>query len=167
MRAYRGRGYRVLYDVVRDQAVEPGAPVRAADDAVRHYRALQDQGLVPRDREALCALYLNARHRPIGFHVCSIGTLNSAPVSPASIFRPAIVIAAHALILAHHHPTGDCAPSPEDRRVTDRMTEAGQLLGINLLDHVVIGGARYFSFADGRTQPVPVWDIIAQEGDTP
>ena len=81
--------------------------------------------------------------------MCSVGTLNSAPVVPSSVFRPAMAVGAHAIVIAHHHPSGDPTPSPEDRRVTERMTEAGELLGIQVLDHVVIGADRYFSFADG------------------
>ena len=171
MRAYRGQGFRVFYDVVRDQ-VEPGASlqtVRAGEDAIRYYLGLQAQGLVPADREAFCALYLNARHRTIGFHICSIGTLNSAPVAPANVFRPAIALGAMAVIVAHHHPSGDCTPSAEDRRVTERLTECGQLLGVQLLDHLVIGRGRFYSFADGRHQPIAVRDLLdpPMEGDTP
>jgi DNA repair protein RadC len=160
MKAYRGNGFRVLFDVVRDtETIRPddGAPpvkLRAADDVVRHFRGLQALGLVPSERECFCILLLNARHLTIGFHVCSVGTLNSAPVAPASIFRPALAVGAHALVLAHHHPSGNATPSPEDRRVTDRLTEVGELLGIQVLDHVVLGADRYFSFADGAHRPI-------------
>ncbi len=155
MKAYRGNGFRVLYDVVRDQG-EPGATgqrMSAADDVVRYFRGLQRQGLIPTQREAFCALLLNARHKTIGFHVCSIGSLDSATVHPREVFRPAIAVGAGALIVAHNHPTGDASPSGPDRNVTERLTEVGALLGIPLLDHLVIGSDAYFSFADGRRLP--------------
>jgi DNA repair protein RadC len=161
VKVYRGRGYRVLYDVVRDRGAEQDTPspmhrtpVRASADAVRYFIGLQRLGIVPSERESFCVLMLDSRHRTVAFHVASIGTLNSAPIAPASIFRPALAVGAHSIVLAHNHPSGDCTPSPEDRRVTDRLTQAGELLGITVLDHVVIGADRYFAFADGRHFPI-------------
>jgi DNA repair protein RadC len=98
---------------------------------------------------------LNARHRIMALHVAHVGTLNSCPVGMREIFRPAIAAGAHAIIVAHHHPSGDHTPSPEDRRVTERINKAGELLGISCLDHLVIGGTRFFSFADGITRDLP------------
>jgi DNA repair protein RadC len=157
MKAYNGNGYRVLFDIVREPAPSDGTapkPVRAGDDAVRYFLGLQRLGLVPSEREAFCALYLDTRHRTIGFHVCSIGTIDSAPVPPANVFRPALAVNAAAIILAHNHPSGDCSPSTEDKRVTERLTEAGLLLGIRVLDHIVIGASRYYSFSNARSAPI-------------
>lgn len=156
MRSYRGNGYRVLYDVVRETPPEfPRLPIRAAADVVRAFTSLQSKGLVPTGREVFAVVLLNARHRTIGFHVVSIGTLNNTAVHPREVFRLAVTIGAHAMILAHNHPSGDATPSQEDRRVTDRLTEAGVIIGIEVLDHVVIGDTRYFSFADGRYSHLP------------
>lgn len=124
-------------------------------DVAEHYLAAQEIGAIPRDREAFGALLLNGRHRVIAFHVVSVGILNQAPIHPREVFRPAIAVGAHALVLAHHHPSGDPTPSHDDRRITDRLTEAGKLLGITVLDHVVLGAGRFYSFADGRTSPLP------------
>ena len=153
MRSYQGNGYRLLYDIVRE-SVSPQLgdvkSLRVSGDAVRQFQALQRLGHVPSDREAFCALLLNARHRPIGFHVISIGSLNDATVHPREVMRMAVIIGAAAIVLAHNHPSGDPSPSDQDRRVTERMGEVGQLLGISMLDHVVIGAERHYSFSDGR-----------------
>lgn len=133
---------------------EGPAIVRHADAATDVYRLAQHRGLVPRDREAFAILALNSRHAPIGFHVVSVGSLDSAPVHPREVFRPALLLGAGALIVMHHHPSGDATPSVHDRTLTDRLTEAGELLGIGVLDHLVLGATRFFSFSDGAFQPL-------------
>jgi DNA repair protein RadC len=75
----------------------------------------------------------------------SIGILDSSLVHPREVFKNAIVASAASIIVAHNHPSGDPTPSIEDKRVTQRLYEAGQLLGIDLLDHVVIGDNRWVS----------------------
>jgi DNA repair protein RadC len=99
-------------------------------------------------REAFFCLLLDTRHRVIGLRVVSIGSLNSAPVHPREVFGPAVREGAAAVIVAHNHPSGDAKPSEEDRRVTERLREVGELLGIEVLDHVVVGADRFYSFAD-------------------
>ena len=156
MRSYQGNGWRLLYDVVRETAPERHLPpLRAAGDVVRAFLALQVKGLVPTGRECFAVMLLNTRHRPIGFHVVSIGTVNSSIVHPREVFRLAITLGAQSIILAHNHPSGDSTPSQEDRTITERLTKAGALLGIAVLDHVVIGADRYYSFTDGRHQSLP------------
>jgi DNA repair protein RadC len=76
-------------------------------------------------------------------------------VHPREVFGPAVALAATAIIVAHNHPSGDPTPSANDRAVTDRLRQAGELLGIPLLDHVVIGDARYYSFADEASHAMP------------
>ena len=78
----------------------------------------------------------------------SAGSLAASLVHPREAFRPAIREAAAAVLFVHNHPSGDPTPSGEDRRITSRLRGAGELLGIPVLDHVVIGRGRYFSFAD-------------------
>lgn len=154
MRSYQGNGYRLLYSVVREPAPDEGqqwlGSLSGSTDAVRQFRALQRLGHVPTDREAVCALLVNTRHHSIGFHIVSIGTLETATVHPREVMRMAVIIGAAAIVLAHNHPSGDPTPSENDRKVTKRMGEVGELLGIQVLDHVVIGADRHYSFADGR-----------------
>ena len=84
------------------------------------------------------ALYLNARNQLVHKEVISIGTLNANLVHPREAFQPAIEFSASAVIVAHNHPSGDPTPSAEDRVLTVRLDDAGKLLGVELLDHVVI-----------------------------
>lgn len=107
-------------------------------------------------RELFLAYFLDARHRLITEYEVSRGSLVASLVHPREVFRPAIRVAAAALIVVHNHPSGDPAPSPEDYAVTERLHRAGRLLGISLLDHVVVGDGRYVSFADGRLGPFRV-----------
>lgn len=148
--------YTAPTDAEASAVAEGPATIRAADAAAEHYLYAQARGLIPRDREAFAVLLLNTRHRAVALHVVSIGTGNSAPVGPVEVLRPAVALGARALVLMHHHPSGDPSPSAEDRRVTERMREAGELLGIDVLDHVVIGAGRFYAFADGRHHPLPV-----------
>ena len=78
----------------------------------------------------------------------SKGTLSGSLAHPREVFHVAIRNMAAAIILLHNHPSGDPAPSPEDRKVTLQISEAGKLLGIPLLDHIIIGNGRYYSFKD-------------------
>jgi len=104
--------------------------------------------MVDERREIFCALLLDSKNRLITEIRISAGSLAASLVHPREAFRPAIREAAAAVLFAHNHPSGDPTPSGEDRRITSRLRSAGELLGIPVLDHVVIGRGRYFSFAD-------------------
>jgi DNA repair protein RadC len=82
---------------------------------------------------------MNNRHRVIGWAVVSVGTVNSSLVHPREVFGPAIRMGSSAILLAHNHPSGDPEPSIEDKQVTKRLLEAGELLGVPVLDHIIIG----------------------------
>ena len=88
-------------------------------------------------REHFVAVYLDGRHRPIAHQVVSIGTASASLVHPREVFQPAILVGACAVIVAHNHPSGDPTPSREDREITQRLAQAGALLGVSLLDSVV------------------------------
>ncbi len=139
---------RVRLSLVREHADRPYA-VRHAGDVVGLMRAfLRDD---PRERFAV--VYLDGRHRPIAVHDASTGTAGSCIAHPREVFGPAVALSATAIVVAHNHPSGDPTPSAEDRAVTDRLRAAGDLLGIELLDHVVLGDERYFSFAEASVLP--------------
>lgn len=78
----------------------------------------------------------------------SIGTLNSSPIHPRELFKPAIKNSAAAVILVHNHPSGDPTPSREDIDITNRLSESGKLLGIEVLVHVIIGDGSFVSFKE-------------------
>jgi DNA repair protein RadC len=100
------------------------------------------------DREHFKIILLNTKNHVLQTHTVSIGSLNASVVHPRECFRPAIAAQAAAIILVHNHPSGDVEPSAEDVSLTRRLMSAGDLLGIKVLDHVIIGGNKYFSIVD-------------------
>jgi DNA repair protein RadC len=99
------------------------------------------------DRECFVVALLNTKNAVVASPTVSIGTLFSSLVHPREVFKPAIQAGAAAVILAHNHPSGKVEPSPEDRVVTTRVCEAGETIGIEVLDHVIIGNT-HFSFRE-------------------
>jgi len=97
-------------------------------------------------QETFLILMLNSKHYVIGIEEISKGILDSAIVHPREIFKHAIKNSASKIVLAHNHPSGDPQPSEEDKTITQRLIEAGELLGIPVLDHVIIGKDTYWSF---------------------
>ncbi len=107
--------------------------IRTAKDAYEYLRDMQN---LP--KEHLRGLYLNSHNRIIHDEVISIGTINTNIVHPREVFRPAIEYSAAAIVLAHNHPSGTIMPSKEDTEITEQLIQAGKILGINVLDHVII-----------------------------
>ena len=105
------------------------------------------------DREHFAGIYLDARNVPLGWRIVSIGTLTGSLVAPREVFRPAILVGAAALIVVHNHPSGDSRPSLEDAAVTDRLVSVGDMIGIRVLDHIVLGDREHYSFADEGRLP--------------
>jgi proteasome lid subunit RPN8/RPN11 len=95
--------------------------------------------------ETMVALHLNTRRRVKGHHLVAMGTLDTLLVHPREVFRSAIVASSSALVLMHNHPSGEPTPSEADIRVTRDLIRAGQLLKIEVLDHVIIGAGRHCS----------------------
>ena len=102
------------------------------------------------DREHFVAVLLSTRNAVIGIETISVGSLNASIVHPREVFKPAIVHSASAIALAHNHPSGDPEPSNEDIAITRRMLEAGRLLGIELLDHVVVARKSFTSLKERK-----------------
>lgn len=92
--------------------------------------------------ECFVALLLNTRRRILGHYLISVGGLNSCPAAPREVFRPALVGGAAAIIVMHNHPSGDASPSATDIEVTRTLRDAGKLLNIELLDHVIMGAPK-------------------------
>jgi DNA repair protein RadC len=99
------------------------------------------------DCECLAVLLLNTRKRVKGHQIVSIGTMDTILVHPREVFRLAIMTAASALIVMHNHPSGESTPSEADIKVTRDLIRAGQLLKMELLDHVIIGQGNFYHFA--------------------
>ncbi len=120
----------------------------AAISKPEHVHRLVFPRLKDEKREHFVALYLTARNTVIAQETISVGSLSASLVHPREVFRPAILHAAAALILAHNHPSGDPTPSEEDVALTKRLREAGQLLGIEVLDHVVLASEGFASMRE-------------------
>ncbi|HEY5998034.1 MAG TPA: DNA repair protein RadC [bacterium] len=103
-------------------------------------------------REVFIAVLLNARNEVIREITIAVGCLTGSLVHPRELFQPAVRDSAAALILVHNHPSGDPTPSPEDVQLTERLVEAGRILGIRVLDHVVVAQGGYASLMDRRSQ---------------
>lgn len=99
-------------------------------------------------KEHFKSLLLGTKNQVLKVVTVSVGILDSSLVHPREVFKDAIAISAAAIIVAHNHPSGDPTPSAEDRRVTQRLAEAGELLGIDLLDHVILGDNRWTSLKE-------------------
>src|SRR5690606_7200045 len=99
-------------------------------------------------KESFVCLILNTKNKIIRDHTISEGTLNQSLVHPREAFQEAIRDSAHSVIFMHNHPSGDPTPSREDIRITHRLVQAGEILGIRVLDHIIIGRDSYYSFAD-------------------
>lgn len=100
------------------------------------------------DREYLVSVFLNTKNQPTPIQTTAIGSLNSAIVHPREVFKAAILSNSCSLIIGHCHPSGDPTPSREDIEVTKRLVEAGQLLGIDVLDHIVLGDNNFVSLKE-------------------
>ncbi|WP_025322042.1 RadC family protein [Deferrisoma camini] len=126
-------------------------PFRASRQVYDHF-APRLRGL---PKERFYCLLLDARNRLLREERVSEGTLTQSLVHPREAFRAAVREAASAVIFAHNHPSGDPSPSGDDRELTRRLWEAGRVLGIRVLDHVIVGEGRFYSFADeGEFPPV-------------
>jgi DNA repair protein RadC len=102
------------------------------------------------DREHFMVVLLNQKHVVITTETISIGTINGAMVHPREVFKQAIKRSAAAMILVHNHPSGVCEPSEQDLLVTERLKEVGQIIGIDVIDHIIIGEDTYYSFCENQ-----------------
>ena len=140
---YRVPIYRVT--LVRESSITAPAPrLRGAQQAAELLR--QYLGAV--DREHFVVILLDRKNTPIGINTVSIGSLTASVVHMRETFKAAILANAAAILCGHNHPSGDPAPSPEDIDITRRLKEVGEVMGVRVLDHVVIGYDRYFSFSE-------------------
>jgi len=95
-------------------------------------------------------LLLDTKNRIIAEELVSVGILDASIIHPREVFKSAIKASSNSVILVHNHPSGDCTPSKEDEEVTKILENAGDLLGINVLDHIIIGKDNYYSFKENE-----------------
>jgi DNA repair protein RadC len=135
--------------VFRKEVVREDAPAwlgAKCTDAWQVFEMFRD--LAQETKEFFIALHLDSKNRVVCFEVVSIGSLSASIVHPREVFKAALLSSAAALIFVHNHPSGDPTPSREDLEITTRLREAGELLGLRVLDHIIVGNDTYLSFAD-------------------
>jgi len=119
-----------------------GKPIKTAKDVFEHC----SPKLSSSDREHFMILHLDTKNRVIKDEIVSVGALTGTIAHPREVFKSAIKESAHSVILVHNHPSGDPAPSDEDLKMTERLLEAGEILGIKVLDHVIVGKTEWWSW---------------------
>ncbi|WP_092492193.1 RadC family protein [Virgibacillus salinus] len=100
------------------------------------------------DREHFLVVCLDTKNQPTSINVCHVGSLNASVVHPREVFKPAILSNAASLIVGHNHPSGQPEPSQEDINVTKRLSESGKIVGIELLDHIILGDDKFISLKE-------------------
>jgi DNA repair protein RadC len=104
--------------------------------------------LVSLPREQFMVLTLNTRNRILSEDLCALGSVNTVHVHPSEVVRQAVIRSAPSIICLHNHPSGDPTPSPEDRLLTERISQAASIMGVRMLDHVIVAAQSYYSFSD-------------------
>lgn len=141
---------KVIKSVYKSQAVaeeardwiRPDIPLTNSSQVADLFAHLRQE-----TREVFATIHLDSKNRLLCVETVSVGSLSAAIVHPREVFKAALLSSAAALVLVHNHPSGDPTPSREDLELTQRLKEAGELLGIRVLDHVIIGSG-HLSFAD-------------------
>ena len=136
-------------------ALELGRRIASAGPLVRDSITSPEDGvalLMPRlryeSKEHFLVVLLNSKNKVLEIEQISEGSLNSSVVHPREVFAPAVLHHAAAILTAHNHPSGDPTPSKEDKDLTNTLVQAGKYMGIPVLDHIIIGDAKYFSFKE-------------------
>jgi len=138
--------------LLRDFSIPlPEPTIQTPSQAARVFQVL----LQGADREQLAVLAVNTQRRPLGLHIAATGRLNAVNVDLAIVFRFAIAINAYALFVAHNHPSGDSTPSLADHTLTQQLQDAGGLIGIPVLDHLVLGDTTWCSLSYSDQGPLP------------
>ena len=128
---------------IRERKQQINNPVAVADIL---QSILRSESLLDRDKEHFWTIGLNTRNVVKYVDLVSLGTLNASLIHPREVFRLAVMEGAANIILGHNHPSGDPEPSEEDIRITKRLVEAGKILGIEVLDHIIVTSNHHLSF---------------------
>lgn len=140
--------------VSRVKETEGTYSATSPQDAVRYWKEnIETKDWFDSEREQLIVLVVNTRFRILGHSIVSIGTINESLCHPRDVFRPVIALGGYGCLLMHNHPTGITDPSEADRTSTARMREGAKILGVQLLDHIIVGTAEpdsrpFYSFKE-------------------
>ena len=132
--------------MIKENTVEYNTEISSPTDvAALAHEVLEMHEMAEENFIILC---LNAKNKITGIHTISIGSLDASIVHPREVFKAALLNNANGIICLHNHPSGDPKPSKYDAEITHRLVNAGNILGINILDHIIIGDNRYISFKE-------------------
>jgi DNA repair protein RadC len=138
---------KACFELGRREELEPELKnfnIKDPESVVKAIRA----SIKDKAKEHFKLLLLNPRNKIIGISTISIGTLNASLVHPREVFKDAIMHTAASVVLAHNHPSGDPEPSEDDITITKRLIEAGKILGVEVIDHIIVGKNGFFSFKE-------------------
>lgn len=149
---------QVSIRMVQQPPLMANEPLNSPEAVIR----VMNDFLSQMDRELFCVVNLQSDLKPINMNIVSVGALNEALVHPREILKSAILSNASSMMLIHNHPSGSLEPSREDITTTDRMVRIGQMMGIPVLDHIIVGrGQEYYSFHERSTIPVVTQSFAA------
>ena len=137
-------GYEVKVQLIREE-YNPGQSIRTPDDL----NNVMDE-LRKKDREHFMCVYLDSQNRMLGIETVSIGTLNSSIVHQREVFKGALLANAYSIMLLHNHPSGETGASEQDKEITKKLIQSGEILGIKVLDHIIVGADKYLSMKRER-----------------
>ncbi len=132
-------GYEVKVQLIREE-YNPGQSIKTPDDL----NDVMDE-LRKKDREHFMCVYLDSQSRILGIETVSIGTLNSSVVEQREVFKGAILANACSIMCLHNHPSGETGASEQDKEITKKLVQSGEILGIKVLDHLIVGADKYLS----------------------
>jgi DNA repair protein RadC len=137
--------------IVRETAVEP-AVIRTPENIAEAWGLLVETAAwFQEDKELFVVFLLDSQHHIKALNLVAMGLLDACAIHPREVFRPAIAYASAAIVLAHNHPSGDPTPSSEDILVTQKLVEAGNIVDICIMDHVIIGNTGHVSLRESGT----------------
>ena len=144
MKSIKNYELRVRRVKLADAGAPYGEPVREPGDVARIAQALIGDAA----QENFLVIFLDIKNRVLGFTTAAVGAIDSCPVDPRTVYRTAVALGASGIVASHSHPSGDPTPSREDIELTKRLKAAGDLLGIQLLDHVIVTDTARLSFRE-------------------
>lgn len=139
--------YSVKSVMVREGTIQNSPMITSPGVVMKMFKSLYNE-----DRESFHVIILDTKKRVIGNNLVSIGTLDSSLVHPREVFKLPIMISASSIMVVHNHPGGDPTPSLEDKLLTKRLVEAGKILGIPVIDHIIIGEWNYSFMENGNME---------------
>lgn len=133
--------------LIKEREGSEAAYVHTPEDIHQHAEPLKYMS-----EEHFVSFHLDAKHKIIGYHVVSHGTLSSSLVHPREVFKAALLANSHTIIVAHNHPSGSLQPSAEDLETTTQLIEAGRIMGVPILDHIIVSDRGILSIREHHAQ---------------